>query len=390
MPIPESKLVVHFTGLGRETSNVKQWSIESSYLQSTDAFSLTLIEPDFELSRNLELQPVELIVDGNLQLVGRIEKSDRGTDGEAVVLMGRDYMSELVENDCDPSLKIKKDSTLGQAVLDAAGTVGIANVTGDAGVTMRNLRTGANIAGGPAPPDFVALKQGEYKPSGSKEGTYQFCTRLAARHGATLQPTGKRDTVALAAPDYGQDVTFVLQRYRGEPTRVGNVLEGTGRAVRDYSTFPTVLLATGKGGGKGEPKQSLHAIIAAELEERLAGLVDTSRRLPKDNPGDIETLYRLFYLKDEQSRSPEQLAKAAQRAFAERFRKTLEYTCSVQGHRGEGGDGAMFAIDTIAAVTDEVADVEEDLWVESVTLSYSKESGPRTDLKCWRKSAFVI
>jgi hypothetical protein len=388
MPVPESKLVVRFTGLGRETSNVKQWSIESSYLTSTDSFSLTLFEPDFELSRNLEMQPVELVVDGNLQLVGRVDRTRRGRDGTAIIVEGRDHISSLVESDTDPAVKIKKDSTLAQAIKDAAGTVGIANVVGDAGVTMRNLRTGAKIAGGPAPPDFTALKQGEYKPSGGKEGIYQFCTRLAARHGATIQPTDKRDTVALAAPDYGQDVTFVLQRYRGDPTRVGNVLDG--EAVRDYSSFPTVLLATGKGGGKGEPKQSLHAEIAAELEERLAGLVDTSRRLPKDNPGSIETLYRLFYLKDEQSRSPEQIAKAAQRAFAERFRKTLEYTCSVQGHRGEGGDGAMFAIDTIAKVTDEVADVEEDLWVESVTLSYSKESGPRTDLKCWRKSAFVI
>jgi hypothetical protein len=390
MPVPESKLVVRFTGLGRETSNAKSWTIESSYLTSTDGFSVTLIEPDFELSRNLEMQPVELYVDGNLQLVGRVDKTDRGTDGDAVVLMGRDYISELVEGDCDPSLKIKKDSTLEQAIKDAAGTVGIANVTGDAGVTMRNLRTGVSIPGGPAPPDFVALKQGEYKPSSGKEGIYQFCTRLAARHGATIQPTGKRDTVALAAPDYGQDPTFVIQRYRGDPTRVGNVLEGTGRAVRDYSSFPTYLLATGKGGGKGEPKQSLHAEIVAELEDRLAGLVDTSRRLPGGDPGSIETLYRLFYLKDEQSRTPEQIAKAAQRAFAERFRKTLEYTCSVRGHRGEGGDGAMFAIDTIAKVTDQVADVEEPLWAEAVTLSYSQESGPRTDLKLWRKSAFVI
>jgi prophage tail gpP-like protein len=386
MPLPESKLVVRFTGLGRETANLKAWSLDSGYLTAADGFSFTLAEPDFELSRNLELQPVELVLDGNLQMVGRIDRTRRGRDGIAVTLEGRDYLAEMIECHADPSLKLKSETSLAQAIKDAAGTVGIANVEGDAGATMRKLRTGASISGGPAPPDFAALKQDEYKTKPG-EGIFQFCNRLAARHGATIQPTGKRDTVALTAPDYGQDVTFVLQRHRG-PTRVGNIKDG--EAVRDYSSFPTVLLATGKRGAKGEPKQALFTQIQAELEDRLQDLIATDRRLPKNNPGDVAQLYRLWYMREEIARSAEQIQKAAQRAFAERFRKTLEYTCSVRGHRGDGGNDAMFAIDTLARVDDEVADVAEDMWVESVTLSWTRDSGPKTDLKLWRKSAFVI
>jgi prophage tail gpP-like protein len=246
--------------------------------------------------------------------------------------------------------------------------VGIANVVGDAGVTMRNLRTGANISGGPAPPDFAVLKQDEYKLKPG-EGIYEFCNRLAAR-----------------APDYGQDVSFLLQRYRVDSTAVGNVLEG--EATRDYSRFPTHVLATGKRGAKGAPKQALFNQIQAELEGLPADLIETERQLPTNNPGSIDTLYRLWYLRDEQARTAEQIAKSAQRAYADRFKETLQYSPTVQGHTDV--DGRMYAIDTIARVIDEVADVEEELWVESCSLSYSKESGPRTEMAMWRKSAFVI
>jgi prophage tail gpP-like protein len=385
MPLPETRLRLRFDALGRETENVTAFRLDSSYLTSTDGFEVTLVEPDFELTRKLELQPVSIYLGGNLQMVGRIDKSTRGKNGEAVTLFGRDYISEMVECHVDPAVKIKKNASLAQAILDAAGTVGIANVVGDAGVTMRNLRTGANISGGAAPPDFTALKQDEYKLNPG-EGIFEFSNRLAARHGATIQPTDKRDTIALTAPDYGQDVSFLLQRYRVDPTAVGNVLEG--EATRDYSRFPTHVLATGKRGAKGEPKQALFNQIQAELEDLLAGLIETERQLPTNNPASIETLYRLWYLRDEQARTAAQIAKSAQRAYADRFKETLAYTSTVQGHTDV--DGRMYAIDTVARVIDEVAHVEEELWVETVSLSYSKESGPRTEMAMWRKSAFVI
>jgi len=383
--LPETRLRLRFDALGRETENVTSFRLESSYLTSTDGFDVTLVEPDFELSRNLELQPVSIYLGGNLQMIGRVDKTIRGKNGSAVTLQGRDYISEMVECHVDPSVKIKKNASLAQAILDASGTVGIAHVVGDNGVTMRNLRTGANISGGPAPPDFAALKQDEYKLKPG-EGIYAFDNRLAARHGATIQPTDKRDTIALTAPDYGQDVTFLLQRYRVDPTEVGNILEG--EATRDYSRFPTHVLATGKRGAKGAPKQALFNQIEAELDDLPADLIETARQLPTNNPGSIETLYRLWYLRDEQARTAEQIQKSAERAYAERFKETLQYAPSVQGHTDV--DGRMYAIDTIARVIDEVADVEEDLWIESVSLSYSKESGPRTEMAMWRKSAFVI
>lgn len=385
MPLPETRLRLRYDALGRETENVTAFRLESSYLTSTDAFEITLVEPDFELSRGLELQPVSIYLNGNLQMVGRIDKTARGRNGLAVTLQGRDYLSEMVECHVDPAVKIKKNSTLAQAIKDAAGTVGIANVVGDAGVTMRNLRTGANISGGPAPPDFAELKQDEYKLKPG-EGIFEFLNGLVARHGALIQPTDKRDTVAIAAPDYGQDVTFLLQRYRVDPTIVGSVLEA--EATRDYSRFPTHVLATGKRGAKGEPKQALFNQIQAELEDLLAGLIETERQLPTNNPASIETLYRLWYLRDEQARTAAQIEKAAQRAFAERFKETLQYGPTVQGHTDV--DGRMYAVDTICRVIDEVADVEEELWVESCSLTYSKESGPRTEMAMWRKSAFVI
>ena len=119
-------LIVHFEAadLGLDTDRILDWAITSDYLTSTDGFSFTLLDPDITDTHRLEMQPVELLLEGNQQLLGRIDSTTAGDKGDAVTCQGRDYLADLVECHLDPSLAIKESMTLGAAVKQAACTVG--------------------------------------------------------------------------------------------------------------------------------------------------------------------------------------------------------------------------------------------------------------------------
>jgi len=75
------------------------------------------------------------------------------------------------------------------------------------------------------------------------------------------------------------------------------------------------------------------------------------------------------------------------RAIAERIKDTLLYQCTVNGHINEES-GAIYSVDTLVEVFDEVRDVFETLWVEAVTHSYQSASATST-LTCRRVGSYI-
>jgi prophage tail gpP-like protein len=75
--------------------------------------------------------------------------------------------------------------------------------------------------------------------------------------------------------------------------------------------------------------------------------------------------------------------------MAERTKDILQYQATMKGHR-DPESGRTYAIDTIAKVTDELCDIDEMLWVESVTMTYDESQGPTTQLTCWLPGSFVF
>lgn len=253
--LSEPSLKIRFTDLGRETSNVKSYTLDSAYMTSTDAFSFVLYEKDVNLVRGLELQPVELYVDGNLQAVGRVEVTTvGGTDGLAIQCQGRDYICDMVECNVDPAVSINDKMKLEQAVKLAAKAVGVTDVTYDA-ARWRNQRAGGQIQT-PVPQwSFQEAPLKDYKVNPG-EGIYEFLARMCVRFGATIQPTLQRDTVLLSAPDYVQEAAYSITRSFSNPgSTKNNVLNAT--ATRDYTKFPTVVLVSGKAsGGPGQTRKA--------------------------------------------------------------------------------------------------------------------------------------
>lgn len=475
--LKESNLVVKFDsprhnsdgGSFDQTSNIEEWSIQSSYLQSTDGFTFTIIDDDLENLRNLECQSVSLYVGGALQLIGRIDQTTRGDRGRSVTCSGRDYLADLVECNIDPTFVVKEGETFGPVVIRAASPVGIIKVrTGPDVSAARNVRTGRSFGDPKDKFNFKDLKQEDLKPDPG-QGIYEFLKKICERHGCTIQPDVTRDSILLASPLFEQEVSYKITRTRGS-TEKNNVDSAT--ATRDYSSFPSLVIVQGNGstrsgeqtrvtrtkgdnepvvekpdppptpkpstngpfapgdnepvveqpdappqpkkaqtqqqklGPDGKPERSDTEIDTwAFAQQHLRGDGDTQgelgrilndvtwsgRRKPGENNGDIlaqHKIYRLNYFRDKISRGQTQLAQAANRILCEHLKNSLVYEVTLTGHI-DPWTGAVWSIDTIVDVNDDICDVHEKLWVMDRTLTFGA-GGAKTKLKCIRPGSFEI
>jgi prophage tail gpP-like protein len=390
----DTGLTVRYESLGRETTNVVEWEIDSHYMVPTDGFRFTLFEQDRELIRQLELMPIELLVNGKSQLLGRIEKTARGATAHTVVCEGRDYISELAECDVAPHKTIKSGTELGVALTEIMRPVGITQVMDfEDGITMGEVRSGKKGKPGQRR-GYKKNQTSDLKPEPNEE-ILRFANRLIARHSTTIQPGPARTTVILDSPDYSQEPLFQLTRSDDETTSVGNnILRG--EAVRDYSKFPTDILFTGTQvqdkGKAGKPIALVLLLVGlawginTELAKTLGRGV-----APGHSKGTPNVLYRLLTHRDTDSRTEAEFRAAASRAISERLKDTLTYTCTVKGHI-DPVSGAIWSVGMMAKVNDAIADVNENLWIEGRKLYYraGPDGGAYTDLTLWRPASFLL
>lgn len=393
----DSLLKIRFETTDLETISVSDWSISSAYMTSTDGFTFTLVDSDRANLRDIELQPVELSVNGCSQVIGRVEITTVGDNGNAVMCEGRDYIAELVEGNVDPVIKVKDGDLVGSVFSDVARPYGIRTIFSDDEILMRNVRTGINVKLGKGGKSYANRVLKEYKPKVG-EGAYEFLNRLIARFGATMQPGPDRESLCITQPKFDQDPSYTLVR-TDDTTASGrnNVIRST--AKRDFSQFPTYCLTNGwqaSGDGKAvSSKIEFDTFLLAEAlgNRELARVLQRStlggRRKPVDAQPNHALLYRLLYVKDEEARTQEQLEFSARRAIAERLRPTLEYRATIRGHV-EPESGAVWSIDTIVQVEDDICGVSEPLWISDRTLSYSAGAGATTEITAIRPGSFQL
>lgn len=397
--LPQTPLVVRLVGQGREITSITDWSISSSFMTSTDAFEFTYYDENIENTFGLELQPVELYVGERLRLVGRIDGTRRGANGYSVVCFGRDFIADIVESNVDPTLKINVGENVLKAIQKTARPNGVSEVGADDG-SMTALRSGVKKKSRRTKKtDKRQRKLNDYKPQPG-QGIYEFLNKILAREGVTLQPGPNRKTVICATPNYDQPAFYQIRRTREQQQGVYNNIE-SGEATRDFSSFPTFVIVQGalaRAGQKGEHATQFFDVwkIAAAFKSELARILTDSTvsgRWTPDKPPANEViagiLYRLLVFKDDDARNADQIENAARRAIAERLKETLNYRCTLKGHV-DPSSLAQYTHDAIASVNDDIANVHEELWVESCTLRYSGSEGPTTELVCWRPESFKL
>lgn len=434
--VEESILLVQLELQNRSLlTEINSWSIDSDYLTATDGFQFECYSDRLNEVRGLEMQPVELKVNGHSQVIGRIDKSDIGNNGQAITYSGRDYIADAVECSTDPNVTITEEMDLFAALTTIAAPIGIDTIVSDGDLALRNIRTGTSV-GGKAGPQFQTLKASEITPEYG-EPILNFASRIISRHGATIQPANNRNTWLLTEPNYTQEPTYSVRRtLTGEN---GNIISGS--ASRDFSSFPTFAIYNGvqakpassgvtnytqigvgapgalaalsanqAGPGmlagalfgvvekprKPQPKSTLKNYRTTEVgsgfapaaEDIILGACHIGRRRPLDGAGDALKLYRLLAVRDDKSRTQAQVERLAAREVGERLKDLLVYECTVQGHV-DPISGAVWSVDTMVDVVDEVCDISETLWIASRTLKYDPSNGATTTLTCWRPGAFL-
>jgi prophage tail gpP-like protein len=391
--VADSGLTVRFGLLQRTETRFTSWSIDSAYLTSTDGFTFDLYSPDRSELFWLELQPCELIVNGATQVLGRVDKTTIGQDGSVVKCEGRDYISDLVECNADPNLKVAPKDQLEDAIRNAVLPCAIDSITDFENVLFAEVKTGKKIKRSKRKRNKRPLQ--DYKPKPG-EGIYEFINRLVARHGATIQPSSDRTEIVIDSPDYTQEPLYTLIRTDDQANSVHNNIVKA-EAERDYSKFPTFVIFTGTSGEPGKASAGmtkfykmvdLAEAFSSEMGEILRNAIAPDRNRPAD-PGAPGILYRLLYHRDKEARTPEDLEFAAKRAIAERLKDTLSYTCTVKGHT-DPKTGAVYTVNTMAEVDDALTNVHERLWIARRTLRYSESEGAMTDLELWRPESFQI
>ncbi|MEM6792104.1 MAG: hypothetical protein AAF715_31595 [Myxococcota bacterium] len=372
------------------TPYVKGYRLETDYTVATDGFSLELYSETPSDLDDLLLQQVELVVEGASQLIGRVEVVEASGQGTALRVMGRDYLADLIETHIDPSFTVAKGETLGSALARACAPAGIADVVDDADVGMRDVRSNWGSQGAAPPSGMKAREAGDLKAEPGM-GLFDWANRVAARvGGATLQPGRSRTQLVLSKPHYEQSTRYAIHRRRDNPGATANNVR-TSAARQDLSSFPTHVVATGKVGTGGRRKETETVSLDTGWAgpDSIAGRLFRGRYSPDDGPRGGTQVYRLHYLRDDESRSELELSNLAARRMSEHLRHSLEYTVQLQGFT-DPETSAVWAVDTMVDVDDDVRGVREPLWVASRSFTYQQGQGAITELKCWRPWSYVI
>jgi prophage tail gpP-like protein len=386
---------LYYGGEDAGANTITRWNLKSDFLTPTDGWSLTFLDQS-DAPIWFELQPVELYVDGRLQLIGRCDISERGGNSSLVTLSGRDYLADLTTCSIDPTFVVKAGTKLEDALLMAMGPCGITAIEGPA--ERNSARTGGASTTNPT----ISAKQLQDLKPGDSESIFAWGSKLAARYGYTLQPSNKRNAVVLQRPSYGGGaVGKITSRKRGEAAAANMLIGGSGKAVRDYSELPTYLVTAGQQGGSSEGRAkgqttwemfSMASLLGEEFS-KICKAIQVGRRIPKDVVGtEIENawLYRLRSIRDKRSRTQEEVDAAAARFRATALKASLKYSCTIKGTTTErDGGGYTWAPDIEVDVDDDLARVHERLWVASREFSGS-EQGTQTSLECWRPRSFQI
>jgi prophage tail gpP-like protein len=424
--LDEHKLTVEIESTGERIQSgdaIQSYRLESDYLTPADAFQFTVYNDADPASLRRKFRPlmrVKLYIDGELQLLGRIDSIEgTGNSGSALLVKGRDYVAELVDGGADPAVKFTDKMDLGAALLLLWRPFGIRTLVGNFNLT-RNLLTGRIPVVNFTPRDFHEAKLTDFTVRAG-DGAFQAGDRLVSRHGFTIQQGGERGTLCIVEPMYGQEPLEEL--VRGE-----NMM--TGRAIRDYGDAPTVTITTGRvkasektrdatlfgrtaGVGqsaKPTANQVLPALVQfptfGELSPNELGKFDEVKQtaleptsllrqarvdpyastMPFEPQDDV--LYRPLFVEDKDSRTDEQMERVARRELSRRVASCLSYRATMRGHR-ELKSRAVFTVDTMWTVKDAIEDVNQRMWVKSRSL-YNDGSGPRSDIELILPGAIAL
>jgi prophage tail gpP-like protein len=194
----------------------------------------------------------------------------------------------------------------------------------------------------------------DYCKAKPNEGAFEFLARNLRRFGLWMWSDAEGNII-VSSPDYDQGPCASIVHREGLQ-RV-KVLHAS--LVESALQAPTCVMVRGKGGSKVFDKATCE------------GFVNDPTRSP---------FYVPRYVLHEQATTDAECQDFAEQEMSEALKDARVYECTLRGHTDED-TGAVYAVDTIVHVDDDILDVHEDMWVRERTFKRSASGGTTTDLK---------
>lgn len=403
----DGTVVLSVPDVGLEINTFKSYEFNSNFITPTDGWNF-VVGNDI-LTDNLIkiLTPgtrVSLSINGRTQgdgLIDGVDLSSSRKAGTELHVHGRDRLAQVVDSCADPKTRLTAGMTIFDAVKTFFTPFGWSDDTQFLvnNATNRNVMTGAT-RGTPTTKKGKPLKSyvlHQTKPYPA-EGTFAFLSRLSQRFGLWIWLTADGQFVVLSKPDFEQEAIYSIRHRRGPEEIYNNAL--TVHSATNYADQPSCIIATagGTGGENAVGNFSLGVVnpaIDADNAVVINAYPNTRFIAWPDSPwisAPVKFPFaRPLFLHDDESKTFDELEGFLRREISLRARRTLTYTVEVEGHAVSKSTGAVndadsliWAVDTIANVEDDVADIHEPLWIMGRTFIKSREGGTKTRLEMIR------
>lgn len=387
------------------------YSFSSHVLRPTDGWSCTIGDGNLG-----ERQREALVVGARVRLyldtfplaegfIDTVEVSASRGSGVVHELHGRNRLGLAVDAIADPTLQFKEGAALIDVLRELFapfGWVAEEHFVADNAVN-RDAKTGG-IRGTPttkggkkAPKPLKSWVIHQLKPH-NHEGLHAFASRVAQRFGLWIWCSADGEQLIIAAPDFYQEPRYQLRRTLDGTT---NILDGS--VTFDVTDQPSIIFADGfSGGGEFGKGQVMAFCVNPYFGVDKNGFIsDDVSRLILKYPGAqqvtmtvqpfkrraIGAPIRPVFLHDDESKTQEQINNFVRREMSLLLRKSMVAHYTVEGHGIvdlEHGRFIPWDIDTVVDVQDDVAGVNERMYVLSRTFEKSRSGGTHTKLELVR------
>jgi prophage tail gpP-like protein len=329
--------------------------------------------------------------------IDSVEVSAARGGGVGFAIAGRERLGLAVDAIADPTLQIKESFTLAEALrllytpfgwladdhfsIDNAASRGVTQGLRGTPMTKGGKRKG------PRPLKSFVLHQ--CKPH-NHEGVHDFAKRMAERHGLWIRCSEDGERIIVDRPNFTQDPSGQIRRSDNGDT---NVIDGTVRF--DFSDQPACIIADGfSGGGEfGKGRIKAYGVNPYFGVDEDGFVLDEVTAVLQKHPTAQQVVFttqpfvrrsvnvppRIVFLHDEESKTQDELNNFVRREMSLAMRKSLTAHYTAEGH-GQIVEGQFvpWMVDTVVDVQDDIAGVNERMWVSSVAYSKSRQAGNGT------------
>jgi prophage tail gpP-like protein len=404
-------------GGAREITRFTEYAFNSNFLTPTDGWSFTVAADDVKGLYEDALVPgaaVKLKINDIVQSSGfidSVEKSASRSGGTEWRIEGRDRLGQPIDACADPTVSLKESMTLLEAFKALFSPFGwtrddqfiesneleVALKTGEARRSKRNV----SAAKGFGKKRINQYKLHQYRPY-LQESVMDFALRVSQRFGLWIWSSADGERLIISEPNFEQEPIYQIRR----GPQGTNVLDGSVKFSLAEQPSHIVVDSYSRGGefGRGRAKAILsnYAVVVRGYEDnRLPATLEKYRAagakwLSVDEAATsfqkmVLPKHRILYLHDDESHNQEHLENYARQQLALLQRKSLTAHYRVEGH-GQRVDGFFvpWCIDTVVEVDDDVASLQEDLYVVGRTFNKSRSGGTTTDLELIRLNTMVF